>query len=224
MERSAQWLAEKLRTAGFPTVEVLPTAGRPAVYAEWPSGDPGAPTVLVYGHHDVQPVGSARAVGHRRRSSRCARRATGELVGRGAIDDKGQVLFHLLGLRAHLAATGRTSPAVNLKLLVEGEEESGSTELRDAAARAQRERLRCDVVVVSDTGDVGRRHDHGVHRDARPGRVPARPARPATATCTPGPSAARCPTRRTVAGRLVAALHDADGRVTLPGFYDGVAS
>ena len=109
--------------SGFPTVEVWETAGLPAVFAEWPSDDADAPTVLVYGHHDVQPVTPLDLWEH----PPFEPTVVGErLYARGAADDKGQVWFHTLGLRAHLAATGRTSPAVNLKLIVEGEEESGS--------------------------------------------------------------------------------------------------
>ncbi len=108
---------------GFPTAEVWETAGLPTVFAEWPSDDADAPTVLVYGHHDVQPVTPLELWEH----PPFEPTVVGErLHARGAADDKGQVWFHTLGLTAHLAATGRTSPAVNLKLVVEGEEESGS--------------------------------------------------------------------------------------------------
>ena len=97
---SAQWLADELRSHGWPTVEIWETAGHPAVFAEWPAADAEAPTYLVYGHHDVQPVDPlelwdsapfepfVRSTDH-----------GDEVVGRGAIDDKGQVLYHLLGLR-----------------------------------------------------------------------------------------------------------------------------
>ena len=114
VSRSADWLAQRLLRAGFPTVEIWPTAGLPAVYAEWPSADADAPTVLVYGHHDVQPVDPVElwetaAVRRRRastaRSSSAAVRST----------TRARCYFHLIGLRAHLAATGRTPPAVNLR-------------------------------------------------------------------------------------------------------------
>lgn len=121
--RSADWLAAKLQETGFPTTEVWATEGAPAVFAEWPAEDPGAPTVLVYGHHDVQPA--AREDGWDTDPFEPVIRGN-RLHARGAADDKGQVFFHTLGVRAHLAATGRGAPAVNLKLLIEGEEESGS--------------------------------------------------------------------------------------------------
>ncbi|GAA2723318.1 MULTISPECIES: dipeptidase [Streptomyces] len=222
VRRSAQWLADKLTETGFPVAEVWETGtqeapGAPAVYAEWPCGDAAAPTVLVYGHHDVQPAAredgwhtdpfEPTTVGNR-------------LYARGAADDKGQVFFHALGVRAHLAATGRTAPAVNLKLLIEGEEESGSPNF-PALLHAHRDRLACDVVIVSDTGMwsedtptvcTGMRGlaecqidlygpDQDIHSGSFGGAVP----NPATE-----------------AARLAAALHDEDRRVTLPGFYDGI--
>ncbi|MFF5445132.1 dipeptidase [Streptomyces sp. NPDC012888] len=218
VRRSADWLADTLRRTGFPTAEVWPTKGAPAVFAEWPSGDPDAPTVLVYGHHDVQPADRADGWGTEPFEPVVR---DGRMYGRGAADDKGQVFFHTLGVRAHLAATGRTAPAVNLKLLVEGEEESGSTHFR-ALVEANADRLAADVVIVSDTGMwsettptvcTGMRGvadcevdlygpEQDIHSGAFGGAVP----NPAT-----------------VAARLVAALHDEDERVTVPGFYDGIA-
>ncbi|MFF7179345.1 dipeptidase [Streptomyces sp. NPDC008121] len=217
VRRSADWLAAKLTETGFTTAEVWETDGAPAVFASWPSGEPDAPTVLVYGHHDVQPA--AREDGWRTDPFE-PHIADGRLYARGAADDKGQVFFHTLGVRAHLAATGRTAPAVNLKLIVEGEEESGSPHFRDLV-EAHADRLAADIVIVSDTGMwsedtptvcTGMRGvadceielygpDQDIHSGAFGGAVP----NPAT-----------------VAGRLVAALHDEDERVAIPGFYDGV--
>ncbi|MGA5165878.1 MULTISPECIES: dipeptidase [Streptomyces] len=218
VRRSARWLADKLGETGFPVAEVWETDGAPAVYAEWPSGDEGAPTVLVYGHHDVQPA--AREDGWDTDPFEPVIRGN-RLHARGAADDKGQVFFHTLGVRAHLALTGRTAPAVNLKLLVEGEEESGSPHFR-ALVERNRDRLAADAVVVSDTGMwsettptvcTGMRGvadceielygpDQDIHSGSFGGAVP----NPAT-----------------VAARVVAALHDEHERVTVPGFYDGVA-
>ncbi|MBT2525829.1 dipeptidase [Streptomyces sp. ISL-99] len=217
VRRSAQWLAAKLKATGFPVTEIWPTAGAPAVFAEWPSGDPDAPTVLVYGHHDVQPA--AREDGWHTDPFE-PEIIGGRLYARGAADDKGQVFFHTLGVRAHLAATGRTAPAVNLKLLVEGEEESGSPHFR-ALVEERAERLAADAVIVSDTGMwsedtptvcTGMRGvtdceielygpDQDIHSGSFGGAVP----NPAT-----------------VAARLVAALHDENEHVTIPGFYDGM--
>ncbi|MGW6454589.1 dipeptidase [Streptomyces sp. NPDC055078] len=217
VRRSADWLAAKLRETGFPVAEVWPTPGAPAVFADWPSGDPDAPTVLVYGHHDVQPA--ARADGWDTDPFE-PEFTDGRLHARGAADDKGQVLFHTLGVRAHLAATGRTAPAVRLKLLIEGEEESGSPNFR-SLVQARADRLAADAVLVSDTGMwsestptvcTGMRgladcqiELYGPDRDIHSGSFGGAVPNPAT-----------------VAARLVAALHDADERVAIPGFYDGV--
>ncbi|MFF8384448.1 dipeptidase [Streptomyces kanasensis] len=217
VRRSAEWLAAKLRGTGFPVAEVWETDGAPAVFAEWPSGDPDAPTVLVYGHHDVQPA--AREDGWHTEPFEPVVR-DGRLHARGAADDKGQVFFHTLGVLAHLELTGRTAPAVNLRLLVEGEEESGSPHFR-ALVERHRDRLAADAVIVSDTGMwnettptvcTGMRglaeceiELHGPDQDIHSGSFGGAVPNPAT-----------------VAARLVAALHDDDERVTIPGFYDGV--
>src|SRR5918995_4533650 len=125
VRRSAEWLAGAFRRDGFPTVEVWETPGAPAVFAEWPAAEPDAPAVLVYGHHDVQPVDPLGLWETPPFEPTVVEGADGpELHARGAIDDKGNVAFHLLGMRAHLAATGRDTPAVTVKLLIEGEEES----------------------------------------------------------------------------------------------------
>src|SRR5690349_471237 len=123
VRRSAEWLAEHLRGTGFPVAEVLETGGLPAVFAEWPAADPVAPVVLVYGHHDVQPVEPLEEWDSPPFEPV---ERDGRLLGRGASDDKGQVLIHSLGVRANLAASGAAAPPVTVKLIVEGEEESGS--------------------------------------------------------------------------------------------------
>ncbi|EFL23396.1 M20/M25/M40 family peptidase [Streptomyces himastatinicus ATCC 53653] len=217
VRRSAEWLASHLTATGFPEVEIWETPGAPAVFAAWPSGGPDAPTVLVYGHHDVQPA--AREDGwHTDPFDPVSK--DGRLYARGAADDKGQVLFHTLGVRAHLAATGRTAPAVNLKLLIEGEEESGSPHFPELIT-AHADRLACDTVIVSDTGMwsedtptvcTGMRGltdcqidlygpDQDIHSGSFGGAVP----NPATE-----------------AARLAAALHRDDRTVAVPGFYDGI--
>ncbi|MFC7219812.1 M20/M25/M40 family metallo-hydrolase [Streptomyces polyrhachis] len=219
--RSAAWLVGKLTATGFPTAEVwTPPAVEgtplPAVYAEWPSGDPDAPTVLIYGHHDVQPA--AREDGWRTEPFEPAVR-DGRLYGRGAADDKGQVLFHTLGVRAHLHATGRSAPAVNLKLLIEGEEESGSPNFA-ALVREHAARLACDTVIVSDTGMWAKDTPtvctgmRGLAECQITLRGPAQDIHS-------GSFGGAVPNPATEAARLAAALHDEDRRVAIPGFYDG---
>ncbi|MGY1667638.1 M20/M25/M40 family metallo-hydrolase [Geodermatophilus sp. SYSU D00696] len=219
--RSAGWLAEALRRAGFPTVEIWPTPGAPAVFAEWPSDDADAPVALVYGHHDVQPVDPLELWVHPPFEPTVVEGPQGpELHARGASDDKGNVAMHLLGVRAHLAASGRDTPAVTLKLLVEGEEESGSPHLA-ALLQERRDRLDCDVVVVSDTGmaapDV-------------PGAVVSLRGLAGAEITLRGPEVdlhsgsfgGAVPNPLHAMAELLAGLHDEQGRVTLPGFYDRV--
>ena len=218
VRRSAEWLRDALVRVGFPTVEIWSTdTGLPAVYAEWPSAEAAAPRVLVYGHHDVQPV-DPLDLWH---TDPFDPSVDGDVLrARGASDDKGQLLFHLLGLRAHLDATGRDTPAVSLKLLVEGEEESGSPTFQQLLDE-NLDRLACDIVVVTDTGIVA-------------------PDRPSTVTGMRGMVSAQVdfhgpdldlhsgvfggavPNPLTALGRLIGALHDDDGRIRIPGFYDGV--
>ncbi len=214
---SAEWLAARLRAAGFPEVELWETPGHPTVHAHWPSDDPNAPTVVVYGHHDVQPVDPLELW----TSPPFEPAVSGDdLLGRGTADDKGQVLMHLHGLAAHLRATGRSSPAVTLKFVIEGEEESGSVHFADLL-RARRAELDCDVVVVSDTSVFDRQTPSictgmrgmvgceitltGPQGDLHSGSFGGAVPNPLHAMAT-----------------LLAGLHDTDGRVTLPGFYDDV--
>jgi acetylornithine deacetylase/succinyl-diaminopimelate desuccinylase-like protein len=217
---SAEWLAAKLRSIGFPTVEVWETAGGsglPAVFAEWPSGEASAPTVAVYGHHDVQPVTPLELwqTGPFEPTER-----DGRLYARGAADDKGQVFFHTLGLRAHLAATERTAPAVNLKLIVEGEEESGSPNFVELL-RAHAEQLACDVVVVSDTGMWAK--ECPTSCTGMRGLISAQVDFTGPAgDVHSGSFGGAIPNPITELVRVLAQLHDAERHVTIPGFYDGI--
>jgi acetylornithine deacetylase/succinyl-diaminopimelate desuccinylase-like protein len=187
------------------------------VFAQWPAADPSAPTVLVYGHHDVQPV---EPLDEWDSPPFDPVQRDGQLLARGASDDKGQVLFHALAAQACLAAGGRDAPPVTLKILIEGEEESGSTNFA-ALLEARRDRLSCDVIVITDTtmwaadvpsmctgmrglaeADIDLR---GPERDLHSGSFGG---------AVPNPLHAMAD--------LLAGLHDSDGRVTLPGFYDKV--
>jgi len=215
---SAQWLADTFTRVGFPTVEIWPVEnGLPSVYAEWPAAEQSAPTVLVYGHHDVQPVDPLELW----QTDPFDPTMDGDLLrARGASDDKGQVLFHLLGLQAHLAVSGRSTPAVTLKFLIEGEEESGSPHFAEIL-RQHRHQLDCDVMVITDTGMiaenapstvtgmrgmvVGTVDFHGPNLDLHSGVFGGAVPNPAIAIA-----------------RLAAALHDEQGRVQIPGFYDDV--
>ncbi len=209
---SAGAVAALLRGAGLPEVDVV-TAGdsRPAVLGSRP-GPPGAPHVLLYAHHDVQPPGEA--AGWDSDPFQPAER-DGRLYGRGTADDKAGVAVHLAALRA-FAAEG---PPVGVTVLVEGEEEIGSPALRDFLA-AYRDRLRADVVVFADAGNASldvpaltttlrgganlvvevRTLHHGVHSGMFGGPVPD---------------------ALTVLCRLLATLHDENGDVAVPGLVRG---
>jgi acetylornithine deacetylase/succinyl-diaminopimelate desuccinylase-like protein len=219
VRRSAEWLAGHLSSRGFPVAEVWETSpdGLPAVFAEWPAADPQAPKVLVYGHHDVQPVEpleewDAPPFEPAERD--------GRLFARGASDDKGQVLFHSLGIRACLAVSRAAAPPVTVKLIVEGEEESGSEHFA-GLLRQQRERLACDVVVVSDTGMWA--------ADVPSMCIGMRGVVSAEVTLTgpvrdlhSGSFGGGVPNPLHAMASLLAGLHDEAGRVTLPRFYGRV--
>lgn len=209
-ERAARWLKERLETAGF-QVELTPTAGHPILYAE-KQVDSGAPTVLVYGHYDVQPPDPLELWNTPPFEPTIK---DGKIYARGASDDKGQLF-------AHVAAAVQLADdlPVNLKFLIEGEEEVGSTHLVDYV-RSHREQLAADAVLISDspmfapglpTLTYGLRGlaylevrlrglDRDVHSGAYGGAVPN--AAHATAW-------------------MIAQLKDPLGWVRIPGFYDDV--
>lgn len=212
---SAEFTAGLLRAAGLEHVEVLETAGAPSVYGDWLHAGPDAPTVVVYGHHDVQPVDPLDQWGSPPFEPVIV---DGECRARGSIDDKGQVLFEIEAARGLLGRNG--SLPVNLKFLVEGEEEVGSPHFEQLLA-AERERLRCDAVVVSDTtmwsADVpsvcmGMRGLVAFDVTVRSGTIDLHS----------GVFGGSVPNPAHLVARLVAALHDDQGRVAVPGFYDDV--
>jgi acetylornithine deacetylase/succinyl-diaminopimelate desuccinylase-like protein len=218
LARSANWLGAELRAVGFPTVEILSAGGVPAVYAEWCEA-PGAPTVLVYSHHDVRAAKDE--LWEQTPPFESAFR-DGRLYGRGASDAKGQVLAHVWGVRAHLTSTGAAAPQVNIKLLVEGEEETGSANLAGLLNDNSQRWADVDVVMLSDTMLWSADHPavchgmrgtmqatleiYGTTRDIHSGAVAGAVVNPVNELC-----------------RLLGKLHDDDGRVTVPGFYDSVA-
>lgn len=213
VKRAAEWLAKHMRHLGLEHVEVLPTAGHPVVYGDWLHA-PGAPTVLVYGHYDVQPVKPEEWTSPAFQPTV----RENKLYARGASDDKGQTFLHLKAVEAYLKTSGRVP--VNVKFLVEGEEEVGS---RNLASLLKKETalLKADTVLISDTPWVGpgiptigvglrggtsvevkiNGPSHDLHSGLHGGAVD-NPIH--------------------VAARIIARLHDAKGRVTVPGFYDKV--
>jgi acetylornithine deacetylase/succinyl-diaminopimelate desuccinylase-like protein len=210
---SAELAAARMRAAGL-GAQVLETAGHPVAYGEW-LGARGAPTVLVYGHHDVQPVDPLESW---TTPPFEANVRDGKIFGRGSVDDKGQVLMHVAALEAHLRTTGRLP--VNVKLVIEGEEEIHSPNF-EAFLERERDRLACDVVVVSDTAvfaedvpslTVSLRGVvswevtvHGPSTDLHSGYFGGLVRNPAEALA-----------------QLLASLKTSDGRVAVERFYDHV--
>jgi len=213
VRRCAEWLADRFRGGGL-TATVEETGGHPAVLAEW-RGAPGAPTVLIYGHYDVQPP---EPLENWTSPPFEPTVREGNVVARGASDDKGQLFCHVAAVAAHLAVRGALP--VNVVFLIEGEEESGSANL-ETFVEANRERLACDAVVVSDSSQFAAGIPaityglrglvylqvtiRGPASDLHSGSFGGAVANPANALA-----------------RVLAGLHDGAGRVDVPGFYDEV--
>jgi acetylornithine deacetylase/succinyl-diaminopimelate desuccinylase-like protein len=214
VRRCAEWTADAMRRAGLENVRLIETPGNPVVYGDWLHAE-GAPTILFYGHYDVQPVDPLNLW------TSPPFEATvrdGEIYARGAADDKGQVFMHFKAIEAHLA-NGGTLP-VNLKLIIEGEEEVGSANL-DNFIRANKSQLSADVVVISDSamfdrgvpsicyslrGLVYTQIDvRGTNSDLHSGIFGGAVVNPNMALV-----------------QMLAQLKDRGGRIKIPGFYDDV--
>ena len=214
MVAAAEWIADRLRGVGATDVEVSPTALHPIVYGRIHEA-PGAPTVVVYCHYDVQPVDP---LDQWEAAPFEPFLRDGRFVGRGVADDKGHIVMHLSALEA-LRATGR-APAVNLTFVFEGEEEYGSESLY-AWIDEHGDRLAADVAVVSDTGffegnrpaiTVGLRGIMYAQIDVELSPVDLHSGGYGGAVANPA---------NALAG-IIAALKGPDGRVRIPGFYDDV--
>src|SRR5213076_1613619 len=149
IERAARWVADNLRSAGFKSIEIVPTAMHPLVYTESLEA-PGKPTILFYGHYDVQPaepleLWTSPAFEPTVRN--------GNLFGRGTADDKGQVHIHLKALESLQKVNGKFP--INIKVLIEGEEEVVSVSLWDFVQK-NKAKLKADALVVSDTSMLGK--------------------------------------------------------------------
>ncbi len=213
VQACAGWLQARFRRMGL-EAEVHPTGGHPVVLAR-NAHQPGRRTVLIYGHYDVQP---ADPVALWTTPPFEPRVEAGVLYARGAADNKGQIMAHILGVEQTLQEKGELP--VNLIFLVEGEEEIGSPHL-EAFLQEHREALRPDVIVISDTGMAGPglpaltyalRGLTGLEIRLHAG----------SSDLHSGSYGGMVPNPATLLARLVAGLHDADFRVTVPGFYDSV--
>lgn len=214
VRQAAGWLADRLRTAGLPRVEILETPGHPVVYAEW-LGAPDAPTVLVYGHYDVQPPDPLE----RWQSPPFTPTVReGRVYGRGVSDDKGPLLIPVQVAEAFFQTQEKLP--LNVKFLFEGEEEVGSPNLAPFV-REYAERLRADVVLSADGGmwradvptlTVSSRGLAGLELTLRGPGKDLHSGRHGGAVQNPLHALAS----------LIAGLHDERGRVTVDGFYDDV--
>jgi acetylornithine deacetylase/succinyl-diaminopimelate desuccinylase-like protein len=214
VRRCAQWTASELERVGLQNVRQFDTPGNPVVYGEW-TGAPGAPTMLFYGHYDVQPVDP---VDLWESPPFEATVRDGEIYARGAADDKGQIFMHFKAIDAHLRQTGRLP--VNIKVIIEGEEEVGSRHLDDFI-RARTDLLSADVVVISDSPMFDRGVPsicyglrglayfqidvRGTASDLHSGSFGGAVANPAF-----------------VLAQILAQMKDRSGRIKIPGFYDKV--
>ena len=214
VRRTAEWTSNQLMKVGLQNVRLIETPGNPVVYGEW-LGAAGAPTILFYGHYDVQPVDPLD------KWISPPFEATvrdGEIYARGSADDKGQIFMHFKAVEAWLKEAG-TLP-VNIKMFIEGEEEVGSTHL-DTFVQENHDLLKADVVVISDSPMF----DRGVpsicyglrglayfqidlkvtNSDLHSGSFGGAVANPAF-----------------VLGQILAQMKDKGGRIKIPGFYDDV--
>jgi acetylornithine deacetylase/succinyl-diaminopimelate desuccinylase-like protein len=212
--KAAEWLAAELRRIGAQRVEVSETGGHPIVVAERIE-DPNLPTIVIYGHYDVQP-GDPLDLWKTSPFEPIVR--DGRMLGRGSADDKGQILIHLAALEALLSTRGKLP--VNVKYLFEGEEESSSVNLERWMA-ANPERCSGDAVIISDSGffdgnrpalTVGLRGITYMQVDVRNSDVDLHSGSYGGAVINPANALAS----------MIASLHDENRHVTVPGFYDDV--
>ncbi len=215
VREAAEWLAQAMRDAGLENARVIDTAGHPLVYSDWLHAGDNAPTVLVYGHYDVQPAEPE----DQWRTAPFAPQVDGDyLIARGVSDDKGQVYIHVKAVEAYLHGAG--SLPLNIKFIVEGEEEIGGPSLGEFVPQ-HKELLTADVAVISDSSMMapdqpsivyGLRGlcymfvdvsgpDHDLHSGSFGGGID----NPINVLC-----------------HIVANLKDEHGRVLIPGFYDDV--
>ncbi len=217
--KTAEFVKDKLIAAGADKVEVCPTAGYPIVYGE-KMIDPSLPTVLVYGHYDVQPATPLElweTPPFEPSIRKTAVHPDGAIFARGACDDKGQVYMHVKAFELMMQTN---SLACNVKFMIEGEEEVGSSNL-GIFVKANKERLKADVVLISDTSiiandtpsiDCGLRglsyvevEVTGPNRDLHSGVYGGAVANPIN-----------------ILSKMIASMHDENNHITIPGFYDDV--
>ncbi len=211
----AEYIKNELERIGMQNVKIMPTGGHPVVYADWLNAGKAQPTILIYGHYDVQPVDPIDLW----TTPPFEASIRGEnIYARGSADDKGQVFIHFKALEAHLSQN--KSLPVNIKLLIEGEEEIGSIHLEDFI-KDNKELLKCDAAVISDTAMYDKDvpaigyalrglcymqvEVTGPNRDLHSGQYGGAVANPINALAN-----------------MVTKLKDDKGRILIDGFYDDV--
>jgi acetylornithine deacetylase/succinyl-diaminopimelate desuccinylase-like protein len=212
MDKAAQWLANKLRTMGVDNVEILPTAGHSVVYGEWLNGGPSAPTVLIYGHYDVQ---SPEPLADWKSQPFEPEIRNSNLYARGATDMKGQTLASINAVEAILKT--KNLP-INIKFLIEGEEEIGSKHLNGFLV-AHREKLACGFSLNTDAGGMPDAKTPSICYALRGGASFRLDIFGPSQDIHSGEYGGVIQNPIHVLSRLIADLHDAHGHVTLPGFY-----
>jgi len=215
IERAAKWLAEKLRDAGMEKIEIIPTKLHPLVYAE-SKHIAGRPTILFYGHYDVQP---AEPLNLWTSPAFEPTVRDGNLFGRGTADDKGQVHIHLKALEALYKSEGQLP--VNVKVIIEGEEEVGSVSLWEFVIK-NRERLKADALVVSDTSMLAKGVPSITYGLRGLNYYQIEISGPVQDLHS-GVFGGAVPNPITILAEMIAKLHDKNFHVTVPGFYDKVA-
>jgi len=216
MQKCASFVADKLKSAGMNRVEIFQTKGHPLVYGEWLEA-PGQPTVLFYGHYDVQPVDPIELWDSPPFEPVIKE---GKIWGRGTTDDKGQNFVHIKSVEAFFKTGGKLP--INVKFIFEGEEEIGSENFGDFL-KERKELLKCDAVVISDTSlyaegvptiGYGLRglcymevEVTAANRDLHSGSFGGAVANPINELA-----------------KIIAKLHDKNGKITIPKFYDGIVA
>src|SRR5690242_7782477 len=214
VRRCADWCADEMKRIGLQNVRLFDTPGNPVVYGDW-LGAAGAPTILFYGHYDVQPVDPIELWDSPPFEATVR---DGEIYARGSADDKGQVFMHFKAIEAHLKQNGRLP--VNMKIILEGEEEVGSANL-DNFVKSHKDELSADVVVISDSPMLDRGIPsicyglrglvyfqidlRGTKSDLHSGSFGGAVANP-----------------NMVLAQILAQMKDRSGRIKIPGFYDDV--
>ncbi|MBK8034217.1 MAG: dipeptidase [Chloroflexi bacterium] len=216
VRRAAEWLAAELKRIGMENVAVMPTAGHPVVYADWLHAGADKPTVLIYGHYDVQPADKVKDNWTSEPFEPIER--DGFIYARGSSDDKGQAYIHVKAAEAYLKTEGKLP--VNVKFILEGEEEIGSKNLQDFL-KTYAAMLKADVAVISDTGMTSADQPE-ITRSLRGLTYMELNVTASSKDLHSGGYGGAIPNPALILAQMVAKLHNPDNSIAVPGFYDKV--